>query len=217
MKKIFIYTALLSTLAFIFSTTVSADLIAPGSHSLYRCVKFVNLNDFPNVVLIGDISGPGGENTYELNNNCLTKGYKFNSLNVYWMTKEKFNSIDLNNFNPSDANLLLTNLEVYGGYVADSNPLINDNIEYSIAGFSSGNLIVYKSKETQEYNNGNPAKVETFNSPLLITPPVKIIVPPVISSGISVCKFIDMLISIGVVDINKASLARSKMGCTSGW
>ncbi|KKT77450.1 MAG: hypothetical protein UW73_C0020G0022 [Microgenomates group bacterium GW2011_GWB1_44_8] len=163
MKKSFIYTLFSLAFVLLFSSTVSADIIPPNSHSLDRCVKIVNLNDFSDVVLISYITGPmvqGSEINQIKNSECLSKGYKFNSLKIYWNTKDNPNSIDQNN-------LLLDNVEVYGGYVDQSNPLIKESIEYSIAGFSGGKLILYKSKQTSEYNNGSQKKIETFNSPLI--------------------------------------------------
>jgi len=167
MKKIIFYTLFLSAFVLFFSSTVSADVIPPNSHPLDRCVKVVNLNEFPNVVLIGYYTGPMVQNyeTYQIKNNeCWTKGYKFNSLKIYWNTKDKSNSIDSNN-------LLLDNVEPYGGYVDQSNPLVKESVEYSIAGFSSGKLVLYKSKQTSEYNNGTPAEIETFANPLQNTQP----------------------------------------------
>ncbi|MEM4181783.1 MAG: hypothetical protein QXX68_01355 [Candidatus Pacearchaeota archaeon] len=191
-KKIILPIALLTLVSLAF--LVSADVIPENSHPLDRCVKFVNLNEFSDVVLIGYYTGPMVD-TYEAyqiqNGACLEKGYKFNSLNVYWTTKEKFNTLDLKNlkleskkvvtggrdnagnpvymdvYSPSDLTLLLEDVEPYGGYVDESNPLIKETIEYSIAGFSDGKLIVYKSKQTSEYNNGQPNKIETFDKPIV--------------------------------------------------
>jgi hypothetical protein len=132
MKKLLIYTLFSLAFVFFFSSTVSADVIAPNTHPLDRCVKIVNLDKFPDVALIGYVTGPMVDNSgiNQINNNeCLTKGYKFNSLKVYWNTKDKANSIVPNN-------LLLDNVEVYGGYIDQNNPLVNESIEYSIAGFS---------------------------------------------------------------------------------
>ena len=58
MKKSFIYTLFSLAFVLLFSSTVSADIIPPNSHSLDRCVKIVNLNDFSDVVLISYITGP---------------------------------------------------------------------------------------------------------------------------------------------------------------
>jgi len=165
MKKLFLIVAIFGILAV---SLVSADVIPENSHSLSRCVKFVNLNEFSDVVLIGYYTGPMVD-TYEAyqieNDACLQKGYKFNALNVYWTTKEKFDTLDLENLNVADLTLLLEGVEPYVGSVDESNPLIKETIEYSIAGFKDGDLIVYKSKQTSEYNNGQSNKVETFDKP----------------------------------------------------
>lgn len=174
MKKIIFYALFLSAFVFFFSSTVSADVIPPNSHSLNRCIKVVNLNEFPNVVLIGYYTGPMVENyeSYQIKNNeCWTKGYKFNSLKIYWNTNDKPNLIEPNN-------LLLDNVEPYGWYIDQSNPLVKEDIEYSIAGFSGGKLVLYKSKQTSEYNNGTPKKIETFANPLKNTEPNKITPTP---------------------------------------
>lgn len=170
----------------------SADSIPGNSHSLSRCVKFVNINDFSDVVLIGYYTGPMVD-TYEAyqigNDTCLDKGYKFNTLDIYWTTKENFNSHDLKNlkldcekvvssgiddegnplyypiYSPADLTLLLEDIEPYGGYIGRINPLIKETIEYSVAGYSDGKLVVYKSKQTSEYNYGLSNKVETFEKP----------------------------------------------------
>jgi hypothetical protein len=166
MKKIIFYTLFLSAFIFFFSSTVSADSIPTNSHLLSRCVKVVNLNEFPDVVLIGCYTGPMVKNgIYQIENNeCWTKGYKFNSLKIYWNTKDKADSVEPNN-------LLLDDINPDGGYIDQSDPLVKQNIEYSIAGFSGGKLVLYKSKQTSEYNNGTPTKVETFENPLKNTEP----------------------------------------------
>lgn len=162
MKKLFIYPLFLLAFMFFFSPSASADLIPSNSHTFSRCVKIVNLNEFPDLVLISYVTGPmvKSPEIKQINNNeCLVKGYKFNSLNIYWNTKDKPNSIN-------SKNLLLENIEVAGGYIDQSNPLLKDDVEYSIGGFSGKKLVLYKSKQTLEYSNGDQKKVETFANPL---------------------------------------------------
>ncbi len=167
MKKSFINILFLFIFTIIFTSTASADVIPPNSHSLNRCVSVVNLDEFPNVTLIGYYTGPMVDNyeTYKIENNkCLTKGYKFNTLSIYWNTKDKQNTID------SDK-ILLKDIEPYGGYIDENNPLVKEDIEYSIAGFNGGKLVLYKSKQGSEYNDDTPTKVETFAKPLQNTQP----------------------------------------------
>lgn len=162
MKKLFIHTLFLFILAFVFTSTVSADVIPPNSHLLNRCVKVVNLDEFPDVALIGYYTGPMLDKykTYEIENNeCLTKGYKFNTLSIYWNKKDKPNTIDPDK-------ILLKKVEPYGGYIDKNDSLVKENIEYSIAGYNGDKLVLYKSKQISEYNDGTPKKVETFVNPL---------------------------------------------------
>lgn len=171
MKKLIIYTLFSLAFMFLFSSTVSADVIPPNSHSLDRCVKIVNLDKFPDIYLIGYITGPmvdGHEAYIVKNGECLSMGYKFNQLTVLAVKKSYIDSIGINNLQISDKNIFTSDerMDPYGGYVDQSNPLIKEDIEYSIAGYSSGKLSLYKSKQTSEYNNDTPEKVETFNNPL---------------------------------------------------
>lgn len=183
---------IISVLGILLINFASADVLPENSHPLNRCVKFVNLNNFSDVVLIGYYTGPTiGWGAYQIENDkCLDKGYKFNTLYIYWTTKEKFHSINLVDlklvskkvawgggvddkgntvyydiYSPADLILLLDDIDPYGGYVNENNPLINETIEYSVAGYSDGKLIVYKSKRSYEYNNGQSTKVETFEKP----------------------------------------------------
>lgn len=138
---------------------VSADVITPNSHSLDRCAKVVNLNSFPEIILIGSISGPivGSNNIFTIKNNeCLSAGYKFNSLDVYWNTVDKVNITEADK-------LLYKNLETYGGYVSNNSPLNKEIVEYSIVKSTDGKYSLVKSKTTSSYNNGNSDKVEQFN------------------------------------------------------
>ena len=139
MKKLAIYALFSLIVSFSFSSTAPADVIPGGFHSVSRCVRVVNLNEFPDVVLIGYYTGPMVKyEAYRIKNNqCLDKGYKLNKFSVYWTTKEKFASLDLKNLRLTDITFL-EDLQPYGGNVDKNNPLIKEDIEYSIAGFSGG-------------------------------------------------------------------------------
>lgn len=162
MKKIIFHILSFFAIVFFFSSTATADVIPPNSRWLKRCVKVVNLDEFPSIVLIGYFTLPMFHyfETFQIKNNeCLTKGYKPNSLKIYWNTKDKPNTIDPNN-------LVLDNIEPVGEFVNQNNPLVKQTVEYSLAGFSGGKLILYKSKQISEYNDDTPIKVETFANPL---------------------------------------------------
>jgi hypothetical protein len=201
MKKIISFLGLLLFCILGISRIASADLIPPNSHYLDRCVTISNLDQFPDITLIGFITPIMGGDKYQAyiveNNKCLTKGYKFNGFSIYWIQKIQFSAIDLNDlklnnqkvvsssardnsgnpisydvYTPADLTLVTQKIDPGSGYVSDSNPATKENIEYSIAGVDGTNLTLYMSKKTTQYNNGNPQKIETFNSSGIITNPI---------------------------------------------
>ncbi len=166
MKKLTLFTIwLVLAIILTFSPPVSADVIMPNTHAVDWNVKFVNLDEFPEIILLGQATGPFGKNDFQIKNNeCLDKGYHVNILTVYWNTKDKLNSIFR-----IDPNKSLGVIDPKGGfdygYVPDSNPLLNETIEYSISGFVDGKLVIYKARQTSGYNDGTPVKVQTFDNP----------------------------------------------------
>lgn len=168
-----------------------ADVIMPNFHQVGGCVEIVNLDKFTDIVLIGYVTGPMVDKyeAYQIKNNeCLTRGYKFNSLSIYWTTKEKFKTIDLKNLNtktekvksggydkngnqgyydkltPSDLSFIIDKVETGENYVEDSNPLIHNTVEYNIVKSIDEKYSLQKFKMTSEYNNSTPNKIETFDS-----------------------------------------------------
>lgn len=164
MKKIFIIVLFLSVIISFFAPHAYADMIPFNSHKVKKCIKVVNLNDFPDIVLIGHIIDMGGglKETYQIKkNDCLYTNNKWSGLKIYWNTKDKQNSVDQNNFL---IDRYEGNIESY--YVEKSNPLSREDIEYSLARSSDGKLILYKSKQTLRYNNFRPKEIKVFENPL---------------------------------------------------
>lgn len=102
MKKITILGLILLGLGFS-ALLVSADEFPPNTHLMDRCAKIINLDKYPDISLVAHITGPmvdsSGFSLIE-NGKCLSKGYKFNSLQVLAVEKNYLNSIGINNFNP---------------------------------------------------------------------------------------------------------------------
>ena len=147
MKKLSLATFLFIVI-FAFVQPVSADVIPPDSRSVERCAKIVNLEEFPDIILVGTYSGPGNRppETYQIKpDECLTKGYKFNTLDIYWNTPDKGTAVD-------PGHLLMKNLDPYGGYVSTNDPLVKETVEYSIVRTDS-TFILYKSRIVASYNN----------------------------------------------------------------
>lgn len=151
-----------------------ADVIPQNSHALDRCVKVVNVDAFPNIYLIGYITGPmvDGSDTYIIKQDeCLTKGYKFNTLQILSATKAYIDSIGIDAVDTNNKSIYNLNVDIepYGGYVDESNPLIEEEIQYTLVQLSDTTFSLYKSKQISTYNDGTPTKIETFPNPNFFT------------------------------------------------
>lgn len=137
---------------------VKADVPPANSHPLERCAKVVNLDKFPDINLIAVVTGPmidSSEVSIIKNNECISKGYKFNNINIYWNTKEKSTVID-------ESNSLIKSMDVYGGYVNNSSSLKKETVEYLLVESGSGKYSLQKTKLTSEYLGSSLVKVEDF-------------------------------------------------------
>ena len=117
-----------------------ADVIAPNTHAVDRCVMITNLGSYPDIYLIAETTAPGATgktiSMYAINQGeCLTKGYKFNGFNVYWTTKSYIDSVggaQSADGNSANMHLITRDINPYGGYVPDSNPKTNETLEYRL-------------------------------------------------------------------------------------
>ncbi|MEL4304864.1 hypothetical protein [Methanococcoides sp. LMO-2] len=165
--KIIICLLILSAL----TANACADVLFPGTRGMERCVKIVNLDEFPEIVLVGHITGPviQCENPYIISSDeCLTKFYKANDLTIYAIDKDYLEAKGLENIDlETDPNLYSYEVEINPEWdvVNEEDPLIREDIEYSIAGFSEDKLIIYISRKVSKYNDGTPDRVEIFEEP----------------------------------------------------
>src|SRR6056297_1310811 len=130
-----------------------ADVLFPGTRGMERCVKIVNLDEFPEIVLVGHITGPviQCENPYVISSDeCLTKFYKANDLTIYAIDKDYLEAKGLENIDlETDPNLCYYEVELNPEWdvVNEDDPLIGEEIEYSIAGFLEDRLVIYTSRK----------------------------------------------------------------------
>lgn len=174
MKKVIILGVFLLLGLYFDPSLAKADVpMGPGYHYVDSCVKITNLNEFPDIIFIADYTGASADGTkgFLINNNeCIKEGYKFSSLYIFWVTKDKFKSIDLNNIKvnssyiPVDLNLLSARVPFYAGELEDSTHIKAIITEYLIKQNNNSLMSLNKSKETTEYNNGTSNKVETFSN-----------------------------------------------------
>lgn len=144
-----------------------ADIMPPGMKSFDRCVKISNIEEFPDVVFIGYITGPviRCENPYVITSDeCLTQFYKANDLTIYAVDRDYLDTVGLENiYFETDPNIRGYTLEFNPDwdYAIIVNPLVEEEIYYSIAGFNDTELILYESKKISKYV-GLPDRTEIF-------------------------------------------------------
>lgn len=149
-----------------------ADIMTPGMKSIDRCVKIDNLDAFPDVVLVGYITGPVimGENPYIITSvDCLTQFYKANELTIYAVEKSYLNNAGIENINfQSDTHVLAYKMDINpdSHLVSIANPIDKEQIYYSIAGFTDKELVLYESKRISSYTGGID-KIESFDPPVV--------------------------------------------------
>ncbi len=162
---------LLATIAIFLFQTAIADIIPVGMHQVHKKVTIANVAEYSDYTIFGTIIPVSGKNATHYiidEDKQLTKGYKFNTFKIHAVKKEylankKIEDIDFRN-NP---NVLTANIDInpYGGYVEDSNPMNKQHISYSITGIEGNKLLLFKSKQTNWFNDGSPSTTQMYQSP----------------------------------------------------
>ncbi|HLN72960.1 MAG: T9SS type A sorting domain-containing protein [Methylococcaceae bacterium] len=150
------------------------DVILENTHHVSKCVKITNIDDYPDVCFLVYVNEVMSYPTYIVSSSdCLTKGYKYNVLNLLAVNKSYMSGKDMSKINwLKDAHALPSNIRIdpEGGYVDDSIPISGIDEYYKVVGFSNTNVILYKWKQVTKYNNGKPDLIENFEYVEPVTP-----------------------------------------------
>jgi hypothetical protein len=138
------------------------DIIPPNSHYVNKCVLITNVNEYPDISLLGVSScmafcpaiyviGP---------TTCLEKGYKLNCLMIYGVRNSYLAGKDITTIDWSkDKHAFKTNIQIdpSGGYADNSNVIYSIKQYYRIVGFTDSSVVIYKYKEEDYFCNGSIA------------------------------------------------------------
>jgi len=185
MKKI-IFLFILSIIPLIaFSDVAPSDM-----HLVDNKILFTNLNEFPEIVLLGFILGPTYDSPHFFiieNNTSLQKGYKFNDFGMYWASSKYVEHVGVENIvinlNPgkeqywgdyflevtNDPNIHFVTSAIDPGdfWVDDYDDLQVQICEYEIAGFVGDEILIYLAKQTKQYQDDEEI-IETYDLPEII-------------------------------------------------
>jgi len=156
--------SLIITLFLFWVSPVMADIIPENSHSLERCVQILKDKNFSDIELFAVIDWPIPleQPIFQIvPGTCLEKWYKFNWLSIYWNIATASGAII------DSSHLLSKNIETYGGYIDERDPLMSETIFYSLQKTQSGTLRLVQTGYIPIYSKAYTNKI--FLSRLFIT------------------------------------------------
>ena len=166
---------------------ILADVAPSDMHPVDNCVRLTNLDDYPEICVLGFIVGPmyDSPHFFEIENEkCLDKGYKFNDLGLYWAQKKYVDSIGIENIviktnigpelwgdtyfkqvtNDPNIFFITSALDPGDFWVDDYNNLKSQISDYEIAGFIGNEIVIYLAQQIQQYDDGLK-DIQTYDCP----------------------------------------------------
>jgi hypothetical protein len=150
--------------------SVFGDVIPDNSHWAAKCVKITDLDKYPGISLIGYVECMAAcEDHYcyrITDEECLDKGYKFNSFSIYAVTNSYLAGKDIDNLNfPEDNHALQASLQIdpEGTYIDNSIHIDSIFQYYKIIGFTENAVVLFKWKEITGYNDDTPDLTQVFD------------------------------------------------------
>ncbi|MBN1576189.1 MAG: hypothetical protein JW913_06555 [Chitinispirillaceae bacterium] len=182
------------------AVAAAADVVLPDYHTVERCVKIADLDNFPDIAIVGAYTALGSIENVErylvTADSCLTKGTAFNALFLFWVEKNYLESTGLANLPLADympypakrkiasgaaapIGLIPEAIEPYGATVPDSNLTVKESLVYKLIATSSAEgVTVYLAEKVTVDKNGGETR-NTYN------PPVNTVLMPRKGTGIA--------------------------------
>jgi len=166
MKRFFLTIILLILLVPVY---IHGDVLPEDSHLVHRQVFITNLTEFPQIQLLGYITGPMIQN-YQIQvieeDVPLSKGYKFNDIKIVAITNEAIEdaggieniAFDLIAQRKPPASII----DPFGGYVANSNPLIAEEYYFQVTVVTEKSLFLRLYRTVLKYNNDSPDRIVNY-------------------------------------------------------
>ncbi len=123
-----VFPLFLILITFYVNNETHADTFFYDTHRVDRCAKIINLEEFPEITLIGFVQGPMVKQyeSYKITKDlCLHKGYKFNILDIYTTKNSKFTELDLN-----DLEIITEKRTSGGSHQTDSGEWVKSTYDY---------------------------------------------------------------------------------------
>jgi hypothetical protein len=150
-----------------------ADILQPNTHTLVRCATIGNLDDFPDIAVVGaytEVNSAGIKRYLVKSDSCLHRGYKFGTFNLIWVEKayldsEGLDSLPLDRFfvdvsakkrwgTVTQLGLIPMSGPIFSDVVPDSNPVVNEELVYNLMMTSSTGFGIWLAKKVTTDKSG---------------------------------------------------------------
>lgn len=151
----------------VLTTKLQGDIIIVKEKYAGTYVGVGNLDDYPNIEIIGYIEGLGfpkkRERAHRFSSFYNIKIPKTCSLTFYAVKKKYLKKKGIENIDwKNDKNVIKSNLRVNAKKTNRFEQMGSVSMKFDIAGFISDSIVMYKSQQICKYNFGKPESVEKF-------------------------------------------------------
>jgi hypothetical protein len=151
----------------VFSFKTSGDVILIESPRAQICVRISNLDEFPDVALIGFsdcVSLSQSNKIYLINSISCLKVNKYCPLTILAVKKDYIKNKDITKIDwNNDKNVFKSHLKIDPDWRIEAPESVsNIDVYFRIAGFTDSSIVLYRSLQVYKYNNGQPDKIEDY-------------------------------------------------------
>lgn len=150
--------------SFLATIQVGADVIQPNTHTVARCATIGNLDDFPDIAVVGAFTNTScviADRYLVKSDSCLRQGYRFGSFCLVWVAKPYLETQGLANLPIAEllpsisakkrvvagvaAQMGLIPIEgtIFSSAVPDSNPIVKEKLVFSLTMNSASGFGTY--------------------------------------------------------------------------
>jgi hypothetical protein len=135
------------------------DIINSGYHAVIKCVKITNIEDYPEISIIGQTGNTVSWNYVATSTECLKGGTSMDYFYLFAVNTTYLQGKDITKIDwIKDKNALSSNIRINPrrDVIEDSIPIYSIEQFYKILGFADITVVLFKWKEITNDKNGDP-------------------------------------------------------------
>jgi hypothetical protein len=156
----------LLVIAFLILSKISyCDVINIGSHAVTKCIKITNIEDYPEISVIGQTGNTISWNYIVTSAECLTGGTSMDNFYLFAINKTYLNGKEVKEINwLKDKNAIQSNIQISPrrDVINDSIPIKSIEQFYQIIGFTEKSVVLFKWKEISKFSNSKEDSIINY-------------------------------------------------------